>query len=640
MNFRRLFTAMALLALCVGLASAQVSVGTVGSTSAGPLACTATAANPPQLRSEGITELVGDIVLTCQGGNVLAAGAPIPTANITISLNVNVTSRLISAGSGQPANASEALLLIDEPGSSQPVAYPGQVTGPAQAINQCSNAASGAFPGGPCQQFAALDPVTGQVVASSSSTSATAPFNTFIGLVNANQVTFNGVPVLAPSTVGVARVFRITNVRANAAGLGSGGLAGTTPVIAFISISGTTALPITNPQVQVGFSQMGLTTSVRNANGSGGFSVPTLNQCVSTTKNNVATLRFSEGFASAFKTRVAAPPAATGSSVPTSQNIPGQILNNSESGLVIPGTNYGLADSGTRLKAVFNNIPAGVSLWVSTTNVISSGSPAVFPSTIPPSSVGGQAVTSFAQLVISESTPDSAVSGVPTVTSTDTFGAATVAQIPVVNGSATAVWEVTNTNPNALDNLDFAVYEAYTANTGANSPPPGTATVNMSFAPISTVTTASPTAFIPRFVDNSTANNVFTVAVCQTVLLYPFVTNQGGFDTGIAIANTTTDPFGTKPQAGSCTLNFFGASAPAAAVTTGSIASGTVYTALASTSAAGFQGYMIAVCNFTLAHGFAFISDLGARNLAMGYLAEILPSGTNARIAMPEQLIF
>ena len=45
---------------------------------------------------------------------------------------------------------------------------------------------------------------------------------------------------------------------------------------------------------------------------------------------------------------------------------------------------------------------------------------------------------------------------------------------------------------------------------------------------------------------------------------------------------------------------------------------------------------MIAVCNFQYAHGFAFISDVGARNLAMGYLAVVLPDpGTGARTATP-----
>jgi hypothetical protein len=37
---------------------------------------------------------------------------------------------------------------------------------------------------------------------------------------------------------------------------------------------------------------------------------------------------------------------------------------------------------------------------------------------------------------------------------------------------------------------------------------------------------------------------------------------------------------------------------------------------------------MIAVCNFQYAHGFAFVSDVGARNLAMGYLALVLQNGT------------
>jgi hypothetical protein len=101
--------------------------------------------------------------------------------------------------------------------------------------------------------------------------------------------------------------------------------------------------------------------------------------------------------------------------------------------------------------------------------------------------------------------------------------------------------------------------------------------------------------------------------------MFPFLTNQAGFDTGIAIANTNTDPFGTVPVAAACTLYFYGAAAPAP-VSSPSIPSGTDYAFLASTIAPGFQGYMIAACNFPLAHGFAFVSDVGARNLAMGYL--------------------
>jgi hypothetical protein len=38
----------------------------------------------------------------------------------------------------------------------------------------------------------------------------------------------------------------------------------------------------------------------------------------------------------------------------------------------------------------------------------------------------------------------------------------------------------------------------------------------------------------------------------------------------------------------------------------------------------GFQGYVIARCFFQYAHGFAFISDLGAARLAEGYLALVM----------------
>jgi hypothetical protein len=121
------------------------------------------------------------------------------------------------------------------------------------------------------------------------------------------------------------------------------------------------------------------------------------------------------------------------------------------------------------------------------------------------------------------------------------------------------------------------------------------------------------------------------IASNTTNLLYTFVTNQAGFDTGLTISNTSTDPFGTTAQAGSCTLHFYGASAPAP-VSTGNIASGTTYTTLASLVAPNFQGYMIATCPFAFAHGFAFISDVGARNLAMGYLGQVICTdrGANA----------
>jgi hypothetical protein len=190
---------------------------------------------------------------------------------------------------------------------------------------------------------------------------------------------------------------------------------------------------------------------------------------------------------------------------------------------------------------------------------------------------------------------------------------------------------VLSSDPLVSQSYDFNVWFVASPSPATNSPAIGTGSVNLSYAPTpsdSGLTIAqagaATTGPIPRFADTSTGTNVIQVVPCRTNLLYPYVTNQVGFDTGLAISNTSTDPFGTSAQAGTCTLNFYGTNAPAA-ITTPSVASGTVYTTLASTAAPNFGGYVIAVCNFQYAHGFAFISDLGARNLAMGYLALIIP---------------
>jgi len=123
----------------------------------------------------------------------------------------------------------------------------------------------------------------------------------------------------------------------------------------------------------------------------------------------------------------------------------------------------------------------------------------------------------------------------------------------------------------------------------------------------------------------------------QTRLLFPFVSNQGGFDTGIAIANTTADPFGTTEMEGTCAVHYFGAMAvggyPPPPQTTAVIPAGGMVTFAISQggvpgsahSAAGFQGYIIAVCDFPLAHGFYIVSDLGLKIATSGH-ALVLPS--------------
>ena len=650
--FRRVITALAVLALFVGLASAQV-----GGTGQSQLTCNTNVTVTPALRGEGFTEQTGDITITCTGGATIAPGGGIPLVNFTIFYNTTVTSRLLPiAGTSSvqgSANTSEALLLVDEPGSGLP--------GYGPSLNQllCYSPLTGCramvsnTPGQYFNTAVAVDSA-GQVVAGGPAA------NVYQGVVSGNSVTFFGVPVMPPTTTG-SRVFRVTNVRVNAQPLAGGSASGASPVQASISISGATSLSISNSAPNVGYVSMGLTAS---ASGASNF-----NQCSSATKSSTNTLTFSENFGTAFKTRVNAATNTTYAGQinnPTTQNVPGAIYN-SESNFVFPlvGTSplqtAGLADYGTRLKATFNNIPAGTRIFVSTVNVNNNAFQVAAPAVIggsaansANSNVGLAAYVGYAQLISTGSTEsvndgNAGVSGFfPMIAGTDNGpnnGNVPIAEVSISNGTGAAVWEVVNTNPNTNESLKFAVYTTYSANVAQNAPLPGTATVNLSYAPTATSGAASSTLGIPRFAGDSAAGrNIFTVVICRTILLYPYITNQAGFDTGLTIANTSQDPFAgtaTAAQAGSCKLTYYGGTTaapttPPGPSDTGNIAAGTVWANTLQTIAPNFQGYMFAVCNFQFAHGFAFISDVGARNLAMGYLAIVIGDpGTGSRGANP-----
>jgi hypothetical protein len=205
-------------------------------------------------------------------------------------------------------------------------------------------------------------------------------------------------------------------------------------------------------------------------------------------------------------------------------------------------------------------------------------------------------------------------------------------KVALTGGAGAAVWEVTTSNPGAISSFTIPVSVTY----GSNPLPGlGTATVTGNYAPTTTVFTASATEPAPRFVDNPQSATTFTITSCKTNLLFPFLTNQAGFDSGIVISNTSLDPFSTVPQRGPCTLYYYGNTNGTGAApnsqTSGTVNEGTQLVATLSgggnlgiAATPGFQGYMIASCNFQYAHGFAFISDLGASRVAEGYLALVM----------------
>jgi len=663
-DFRRMIPVLAVIAFLLG------SAVTASAQNPGPFQCFSNGGVSTPARSEGLTELVGDLVLNCQGGIATAANSLIPTVNIQVFLNTSLTSRLISTSGncGTGSGCSEALLLLDDPAPANQFPCVGNV---ALTGTACEGWGNGS--GNTTAAYYGAGVVGGASVCNSvpfiNSNPATTCFpgnnkNVFQAIqTTSNSVTFIGIPIDPPGTSS-NRIIRITNVRGNANALGVAGANATpTPIVETVSPNPPQFLPVSNPSQTVAFIQRGLVFSVVGPNCAAGATVVntttgvvttnpgscvpgsvattfTLQQCdnsrsLSTSANfakALGFLRYTEQFATAFKQRFVGDNASNLASAapttnPNDQNVlpnqPNFAPYNTESGFVNHNLTYpsgaynaandpGLADFGTRVKAVFNNIPTGVNIFVDVFSTTTAG-------------------PDVAELTSSETGAFSAVA----------LGGSSnpnkAAQLTVTNGSASAIWEDLLSDPNTFAQLNFGFYVSYTANPGSNSPSLATSTVNGSYAPTSTVTTASTNSVpVPRFADTSTATNIFTVVPCLTTLLFPYLTNAAGFDTGVAISATATDPFGTTPQSGTCTLNWYGA-AFTGATPTPNVPSGTTYSTLVSSTlnnvTGGFTGYMIAVCRFQYAHGFAFVSDLGARNLAMGYLALIIPDPTSSATA-------
>ena len=209
------------------------------------------------------------------------------------------------------------------------------------------------------------------------------------------------------------------------------------------------------------------------------------------------------------------------------------------------------------------------------------------------------------------------------------------------------------------DTAYFAVDISYTSNTTAGIPALGTATVTGSYGPIQGPNTAinRSSAGHPRFaiIDPNATQTLYTINSCSTSLLWPYVVNQAGFDTGMVISNTSKDPWGNSEQKGACRIYYYGSGpgggAPPSPVDTPMVeageyaiwllsSGGEVRPAGAGTNAGGsfagapgFEGYVIAICQFQYAHGYAFITRNGAVDLAQGYIPLILdaPASTLPR---------
>ena len=141
----------------------------------------------------------------------------------------------------------------------------------------------------------------------------------------------------------------------------------------------------------------------------------------------------------------------------------------------------------------------------------------------------------------------------------------------------------------------------------AGEPALNTGSVTVSYHPVT-----DDVSKMTRFASGPT-NDLIEISDCTTTLLFPFVTNKFGFNTGLVITNASDGK-------GYCTIKYSGPEAPDDLMTPEQVAGGAQWIDLLSNIAAEFQGYITATCEFRNAHGFAFITD-GDNTLAQGYLA-------------------
>lgn len=605
---RRSILVLAVLLLASAVAYAQP---------AGPFTCQATA-DSPLIRAEGLAEYIGDIVITCTGGAPTPFGQEVPLINFNVRiLGTYATPAILATGADSDRPWTEATLAIDDPLPGDVNSLRGSHT-PDDPDNSISKLLRGIGSGLNGAGLNYRDPWDGinQTSGPGQLNYGTEVHNVYQGhLVGPpgqwDQIEWRGVPVDPPGTN--IRTIRITNVRVNAAAYGTGG--NPTPLSVFISASGSVNFPINQASMPVAVVTKSLEASVVNTN--------SYLQCNSEPQaSNLCgadmILKFEELIPNAFKYQSPTASAAIfgeQNKFQTSESNYANSVDDYNSVFTSGGSGTpGVATQGTRLLARFEK-PNGVSLRVWRAEIDSNDCGFTASS---PTAVAGLASTTGPGGSYSRS---------------ESWGSSTSA----------AAWEIIQVagQGQVYDDIYFAVDLYYTADTTAGIPGLGTGTVKLSYAPLSTLYAATSWSNgHPRFIDDADDMDLFTINSCSTSLLWPYITNQSGFDTGMVISNTSKDPWGNSEQSGACMVYYYGfttgggaapAPVPTPVVPAGQHAiwtlssGGTVQTAGGTIAAVpGFQGYAIAICQFQYAHGYGFISDIGATKLAQGYLALIL----------------
>lgn len=289
-----------------------------------------------------------------------------------------------------------------------------------------------------------------------------------------------------------------------------------------------------------------------------------------------------------------------------------------------------VVDNSTQIRLTFNNVPAGVTITLPTA------------------------------VQIGTSSNNSSL-------------AATVGNTSITSSANTSIINVTGTSLTQVETMEIDYSISLTTTAAVTTP--GTITVTATMYPIGTGFDTTSTANgpggitltnlpseangYPTFTDLEVGPvTVVNIVPANTTLLMPYAITLPPYDTGLAIANTTADPFGTgsggaTPASGIIVLNFYPTTATGAGsaftLTTsstvrpgvglssdGTLAAGATWTVLLSQllTAAGqtgnFTGYIFIQCNFLNAHGTATISDFKTYSLTSNVLV-LAPPATSPR---------
>lgn len=241
-------------------------------------------------------------------------------------------------------------------------------------------------------------------------------------------------------------------------------------------------------------------------------------------------------------------------------------------------------------------------------------------------------------------------------------GITTTAYSATTAGSVkTATFTFGSTDLTKVESIQFNITlnGVPTAATAGNS-----ITADFTFVPVGDALLADATAGtptevggFPRFSDSAASITVGTIVQATTTMLIPYVAKGFDlYDTGIAISNTTLDPFGgataggALPTAGALTLTIYqrGSTTPivlstatlsasqASGIDSGKIPAGGVFTAslsqlLPSSAAADFVGYAFVQADFLNAHGISYLIEKGSITGAVPLLVMNPPNGATPR---------